>query len=77
MFGFIEIRIWRDDVHMLTVKKKENEVNDFVLGFLSSFNDNATYEVICSDAQGYCVMDLYGSIDRIRKCITNDKPFNI
>lgn len=62
---------------MLTVKKKENEVNDFVLGFLSSFNDNATYEVICSDAQGYCVMDLYGSIDRIYKCITNDKPFNI
>ena len=76
MFGTIEVSIWRDDVHILTVKKKENEVNDFVLGFLASFNDNATYEIIGGDAEGYAVMDLYGSIDRIRKCITNDKPFN-
>ena len=77
MFGLVKISIWRDDVHMLTVKKKENEVNDFVLGFLASFNDNSTYEIIGGDAEGYAVMDLYGSIDRIRKCITNDKPFNI
>ena len=44
MFGTIEVSIWRNDVHMLTVKRKENEVNDFIIKFLSSFNgDDGNY----------------------------------
>ena len=71
MFGTIEVSIYRNDVYMLTVKRKENEVNDFIIKFLSSFNgDDGNYD-------GYCVMDLYGTISTIHKCIDNDKPFNI
>ena len=77
MFGTIEVSIWRDDVYMLTVKRKENEVNDFIIKFLSSFNDDGDYEIIGANEDGYCVMDLYGTISTIHKCIDNDKPFNI
>ena len=77
MFGTIEVSIWRNDVHMLTVKRKENEVNDFIIKFLSSFNDDGDYEIIGANEDGYCVMDLYGTISTIHKCIDNDKPFNI
>lgn len=78
MFGTIEVSIWRNDVHMLTVKRKENEVNDFIIKFLSSFNgDDGDYEIIGANEDGYCVMDLYGTISIIHKCIDNDKPFNI
>jgi len=78
MFGTIEVSIWRNDVHMLTVKRKENEVNDFIIKFLSSFNgDDGDYEIVGANEDGYCVMDLYGTISTIHKCIDNDKPFNI
>ena len=77
MFGTIEVSIYRNDVHMLTVKRKENEVNDFIIKFLSSFNDDGDYEIIGANEDGYCVMDLYGTISTIHKCIDNDKPFNI
>ena len=62
---------------MLTVKRKENEVNDFIIKFLSSFNDDGDYEIIGANEDGYCVMDLYGTISTIHKCIDNDEPFNI
>lgn len=77
MFGFTEVSIWRDDVYMLTVNRKENEVKDFILGFLSSFNDKAVYEIVGINKDGYCILDLYGNIDRIYKCINSDEPFNI
>ena len=77
MFGTIEVSIYRNDVYMLTVKRKENEVNDFIIKFLSSFNDDGDYEIIGANEDGYCVMDLYGTISTIHKCIDNDKPFNI
>lgn len=31
MLGTIEVSIWRNDVYMLTVNRKENEVNDFII----------------------------------------------
>lgn len=77
MFGTIEVSIYRNDVYMLTVKRKENEVNDFIIKFLSSFNDDGDYEIIGANEDGYCVMDLYGTISTIHKCIDNDEPFNI
>ena len=77
MLGTIEVSIWRNDVHMLTVKRKENEVNDFIIKFLSSFNDDSDYEIVGANEDGYCVIDLYGTISTIYKCIDNDKPFNI
>ena len=77
MFGTIEVSIYRNDVYMLTVKRKENEVNDFIIKFLSSFNDDGDYEIIGANEDGYCVMDLYGTIPTIHKCIDNDEPFNI
>ena len=30
-WGTIEVSIWRNDVYMLTVNRKENEVNDFII----------------------------------------------
>ena len=78
MLGTIEVSIWRNDVYMLTVNRKENEVNDFIIKFLSSFNGyDGDYEIIGANEDGYCVMDLYGTISTIHKCIDNDKPFNI
>ena len=77
MFGFIELSIWRNDILLLTVKKKENEIDDFILNFLTSFNDDATYEIVGIDNAGYCIIDLYGNISRIQECLNNDKPFNI
>ena len=78
MFGTIEVSIYRNDVHMLTVKRKENEVNDFIIKFLSSFNgDDGNDEIVGANEDGYCVMDLHGTISTIHKCIDNDKPFNI
>lgn len=77
MFGVIKVSIWRNDVYMLTIKRRENEVNDFITEFLSSFNDDANYEIVGTNENGYCVIDLYGTISSIYKCITNDKPFNI
>ena len=78
MLGTIEVSIYRNDVYMLTVKRKENEVNDFIIKFLSSFNgDDDDYEIIGANEDGYCVMDLYGTISTIHKCIDNDEPFNI
>ena len=45
---------------------------------LSSFNgDDGDYEIVGANEDGYCVMDLYGTISTIHKCIDNDKPFNI
>ena len=78
MLGTIEVSIWRNDVYMLTVNRKENEVNDFIIKFLSSFNDDdGDYEIVGTNKDGYCVIDLYGTISTIHKCIDNDKPFNI
>lgn len=42
MFGIIEVSIWRNDVYMLTTKRKENEVDDYLVEFLSSFNDDVS-----------------------------------
>lgn len=77
MFGVIKVSIWRDDVYMLTVKRKENEVNAFIIKFLSSFNDDGIYEIVGTNEDGYCVIDLYGTISTIYKCVADDKPFNI
>lgn len=77
MFRVINVSIWRDDIHMLTVKRKENEVNNFITEFLSSFNDDANYEIVGINEHGYCVIDLYGTISTIYKCMDSDKPFNI
>lgn len=77
MFGIIEVSIWRNDVYMLTTKRKENEVDDYLVEFLSSFNDDGIYEIVGTNKHGYCVIDLYGTISTIYKCIDKDKPFNI
>lgn len=77
MFGIIEVSIWRNDVFMLTINRKENEVDDYLVKFLSSFNDDANYKIVGINEDGYCVIDLYGTISSIYKCIPNDKPFNL
>lgn len=77
MLGYIKVQIWRDEVFMIGIKKREDEVNDYILNFLASFNDDANYEIVGTNSDGYCTIDLYGKISRIHECINNDKPFNI
>lgn len=78
MFGTIEVTIYRNDVYILTVKRKEDKVNDFIIKFLSSCKgDDGNYEIVGANEDGYCVIDLYGTISTICKCIDSDTPFNI
>lgn len=78
MLGTIEVTIYRNDVYILTVKRKENKANDFIIKFLSSCKgDDCDYEIVGTNEDGYCVIDLYGTISTIYKCIDSDTPFNI
>lgn len=65
MSGIVKFNIFRNDEFVFGGTKKHNEVNDVIIEFLKSCNDDAIYDVDGWTDDHECVIDVHGSIERI------------
>lgn len=69
----IDFEIYRNDIIICQFSKD----TDYLITFLKSFEtDDAVYEIF-GFKDKLCVIDLYGNIPRILKCLNADIRYNI
>ena len=75
MAGIIRFSIYRNDVCVYSGSCKHSDAAAVILEFLR-LCDSASYEVIAY-ADGECILDLCGSIERICSLLTSGTKFNV
>lgn len=71
MAGIVKFNIFRDAVFVFGGTKRYDELNKTIIDFLKLCNDDAEYEINGFDNHGDCVLDMFGSIDRICRILTD------
>ena len=75
MSGIVRFSIYRNDVCVFSGTCKHRDAADAIMSFLR-LCDTASYEVMAY-ADGECILDLTGSIERICSLITSSTKFNV
>ena len=75
MAGIVRFSIYRNDVCIYSGTCKHRDAAAAIMEFLR-LCDTASYEVIAY-ADGECILNLCGSIERICSLITSSTKFNI
>ena len=75
MSGIVRFSIYRNDVCVRSGTCKHSDASDAIMSFLR-LCDTASYEVIAY-ADGECILDLTGSVERICSLITSSTKFNV
>lgn len=75
MAGIVRYSIYRNDVCIYSGSCKHRDAAAAIIAFLK-LCDSASYEVIAF-SEGECILDLYGSIERICDLLTSSTRFNI
>lgn len=75
MSGKVRISIYRNDVCVFSCSCKHSDAAEAIIAFLK-LCDSASYEVIAY-ADGECILDLCGSVERICDFLTKGTRFNI
>lgn len=74
MAGIVSFSIYRNDVCIYSGTCKHSDAADAIMEFLR-LCDSASYEVVAY-AEGECILDLSGSIERICDLLTSGTRFN-
>jgi hypothetical protein len=74
MSGTVRVSIYRNDVCIYSGTCKHSDAAEAIMSFLK-LCDSASYEVIAY-ADGECILDLSGSIERICDLLTKGTRFN-
>lgn len=75
MSGIVRFSIYRNDICIYSGTCKHSDADAVIMGFLR-LCDSASYEVIAY-ADGECILDLSGSVERIYDLLTKGTRFNI
>lgn len=74
MSGVVQFSIYRNDVCIYSCACQHSDAADTIIAFLK-LCDSASYEVIAY-ADGECILDLSGSVERICDLLTKGTRFN-